>query len=94
MVFVFGLSFVLVDGVCVIQDMVFGLGLCLPGWEGNRVRNHAGVDVRCFVLVVDVRCYILLYIYIYYILYYYYYILYYTLMFFSSFRSSSSLPPI
>ena len=75
---------------------MFGPGLCLPGWEGNRVLFRAGERLLMFRAEVDVRC--LLYIaLLYYILYIYYFILlYYTplliyLIFFSSlpFLSSS-----
>ena len=33
-VFVSGVLFRAGGMVCVIQDMMFDLGLCLPGWEG------------------------------------------------------------
>ena len=74
---------------CVIQDMRFGLGLCLSGWEGNRVRfvllKGYWSDVLVWCLTFGV---ILLYI-----------IISYTILFSSSdlssllpFQSSSSQP--
>ena len=90
MVFGSGLCFVLVCWmVCVIQNMMFGLGLCLSGWKG--IGECFGVIVRysvvcsclglCwFMFRVGFKYCVISYIIIH-ILYYYYIIISYLILY-------------